>query len=39
VLDREGHMAMPFSTQGMFRAYVTPDGETAVRIFDQADGE
>jgi len=39
VLDREGHMATPFSTQGMFRAYVTPDGETAVRIFDQADGE
>ena len=39
VLDREGNMAMPFSTQGMFRAYVTPDGETAVRIFDQEDGE
>jgi len=39
VLDRDGNMAMPFSTQGMFRAYVTTDGETVVRIFDRKDGE
>jgi beta-aspartyl-peptidase (threonine type) len=33
VLDRKGNTAMPFSTAGMFRAYVDTDGETAVRIF------
>ena len=34
-LDRDGNIATPFSTQGMFRAYVNTDGETAVRIFGQ----
>jgi len=38
-LDREGNMAMPFSTQGMFRAYVTTDGEAAVRIFGETGEE
>jgi beta-aspartyl-peptidase (threonine type) len=38
-LDREGNIATPFSTGGMFRAYVDPDGNTAVRIFDQAEME
>ncbi len=33
VLDREGNMATPFSTQGMFRARVGADGEMTVRIF------
>ncbi|MEF8865125.1 MAG: isoaspartyl peptidase/L-asparaginase [Salinibacter sp.] len=33
-LDREGNIATPFSTGGMFRAYVDPDGSTTVRIFD-----
>jgi beta-aspartyl-peptidase (threonine type) len=33
VLDPEGNMAMPFTTTGMFRAYVTPDGTMKVRIF------
>ena len=33
VLDPNGNMAMPFTTSGMFRAYVGPDGSTAVRIF------
>ncbi len=32
-LDRDGHIAMPFSTGGMFRAYVNSDGESAIRIF------
>jgi len=32
-LDREGNIATPFSTGGMFRAYVDPDGNTDVRIF------
>ena len=34
VMDPEGNMAMPFTTNGMFRAYVDTDGNTAVRIFD-----
>lgn len=33
VLDPEGDMAMPFTTTGMFRAYVTTDGTMKVRIF------
>ena len=33
VLDPEGNMAMPFTTTGMFRAYVTTDGTMNVRIF------
>ena len=32
-LDREGNIATPFSTGGMFRAYVDPDGNSVVRIF------
>lgn len=38
-LDREGHIATPFSTSGMFRAYVNPEGETAVRIFGRGENE
>lgn len=37
VLGPEGNMAMPFTTSGMFRAYVSTDGTTAVRIFDRSD--
>lgn len=33
-LDREGNIATPFSTSGMFRAYVNTEGEMAVRIFE-----
>jgi beta-aspartyl-peptidase (threonine type) len=39
VLDPEGNMAMPFTTSGMFRAYVTPDGTTEVRIFKDEENE
>ena len=38
-LDRDGNMATPFSTQGMFRAHVDTEGDTSVRIFDQGSGE
>ena len=38
-LDREGNIATPFSTEGMFRAYVTIEGETVVRLFDGEDEE
>lgn len=34
VLDPNGDMAMPFSTQGMYRAYVKGDGEITTRIFE-----
>ncbi|MFP4227501.1 MAG: isoaspartyl peptidase/L-asparaginase family protein [Salinivenus sp.] len=37
VLDPEGNMATPFTTSGMFRAYVDTDGNTAVRIFESSD--
>jgi len=33
VLDPEGNMAMPFTTSGMFRAYIDTEGERAIRIF------
>jgi beta-aspartyl-peptidase (threonine type) len=39
VLDPDGNMAMPFTTTGMFRAYVTPDGTTKVRIFKDEEGD
>ncbi len=39
VLDREGNIATPFSTGGMFRAYLNTEGERSIRIFDQENGE
>lgn len=38
VLDPDGDMAMPFTTTGMFRAYVTTDGTMKVRIFREEHG-
>jgi len=38
-LDREGNIAIPFSTEGMFRAYVGADGDPVVRIFGQEGAE
>ena len=32
-LDREGNVAMPFNTTGMFRGYITESGETKVLIY------
>lgn len=32
-LDAEGHVAMPFNTPGMFRGYVTEDGEVTVYLY------
>jgi len=32
-LDREGHIAMPFSTQGMYRAWIDVNGQRNVAIF------
>ncbi len=33
VLDRKGHSVTPFTTTGMFRATVSPDGAVSVKIF------
>jgi beta-aspartyl-peptidase (threonine type) len=32
-LDSKGNLAMPFNTDGMYRGYVTEDGEIVVKIF------
>jgi beta-aspartyl-peptidase (threonine type) len=34
-LDKRGRFAAPFNTEGMFRGYVTRDGEITVQIFDE----
>lgn len=33
-LDKNGNVSMPFNTRGMFRAFATSDGESAVRIYN-----
>lgn len=33
VLDKEGNMAMPFNTEGMYRAYITEDGKIYTGIY------
>jgi beta-aspartyl-peptidase (threonine type) len=38
-LDRDGNIATPFSTSGMFRAFVDTEGNTSIRIFDREKGE
>ena len=32
-LDNRGRLATPFNTTGMFRGWVTKDGEIVVKIF------
>jgi beta-aspartyl-peptidase (threonine type) len=32
VLDRNGDVAMPFNTQGMYRGYVKADGRAVIAI-------
>ena len=32
-LDRDGNIAHPFNSQGMKRAWLTPDGEIGVEVF------
>jgi beta-aspartyl-peptidase (threonine type) len=38
-LDREGNIAMPFNTAGMYRGFVDTSGETVVRIYGNEGGE
>lgn len=35
-LDREGRIAMPYNSQGMKRAWVTPDGQIGSGVFNEA---
>lgn len=32
-IDKDGNIAMPFNTPGMYRGYVSPDGKIVVQIF------
>jgi beta-aspartyl-peptidase (threonine type) len=32
-IDRDGHIAMPFNTNGMYRGHVDPDGKFIVEIY------
>lgn len=32
-LDKDGHVAMPFNSEGMYRGYVGPDGAIVVKIY------
>jgi L-asparaginase / beta-aspartyl-peptidase len=34
-LDKDGNIAMPFNTKGMYRGYKKSDGETVVKIFKE----
>jgi beta-aspartyl-peptidase (threonine type) len=32
-LDKDGHVTMPFNTEGMYRGYAGPDGQIVVKIY------
>jgi beta-aspartyl-peptidase (threonine type) len=32
-IDREGNMALPFNTSGMYRGYVDPNGKFVIEIY------
>ncbi len=32
-LDRNGNLAMPFNTEGMYRGYIKADGKPVVEIY------
>jgi beta-aspartyl-peptidase (threonine type) len=32
-VDKDGNIAMPFNTEGMYRGHVGPDGRIAVQIY------
>jgi len=34
-LDKDGNVSMPFSSEGMYRGYVTEDGEIVVKIYKE----
>lgn len=34
-VDKEGNIAMPFNTKGMYRGYIKSNGETAIKIYNE----
>jgi beta-aspartyl-peptidase (threonine type) len=32
-IDRQGNIALPFNTAGMYRGYVDPDGKFVIEIY------
>jgi L-asparaginase / beta-aspartyl-peptidase len=34
-VDRNGNIAMPFNTEGMYRGYIKPDGKAVVKIYKE----
>ena len=38
-LDRDGNIAMPFSTGGMYRGWIHPDGRRGTAVFRDDEGE
>ena len=34
-VDKEGNIAMPFNTKGMYRGYIKSTGETAIKIYEE----
>lgn len=34
-VDKDGNIAMPFNTEGMYRAYITSDGKKEIKIYKE----
>jgi beta-aspartyl-peptidase (threonine type) len=34
-VDKDGNIAMPFNTKGMYRGYIKSNGETAIKIYNE----
>jgi len=34
-MDNQGHVSMPFSSQGMYRGYITAEGEVTIAIYKE----
>ena len=34
-VDKDGHIAMPFNTSGMYRGYITSDGKKEIKIYKE----
>jgi len=35
VLDRKGHLAMPYAAEGMYRGFIDQDGEIQINLYDR----
>jgi beta-aspartyl-peptidase (threonine type) len=38
-IDNQGHIAMPFNTEGMYRGYIDADGKPVVMMYKDQDGK